>query len=264
MEEYRKTREKREKVGVVTGVAATVAIHVLALVFALGSGLTYLDPPPPERAPLLIEFEEFLDTPQEVIETRTGHQPVAEEVDREKDVELVQRAESPVKDSRPNTTTESAPDPHGDVEVPTPPVEEPVLDPRAAFPGMGKKVTDDTTPHSSTDQDKDLFKAGQPDGNAIEAKTDGVSNAHLEGRTVQGSLPRPAYSSQVSGVVVVRIKVDQWGTVTEAVPGADGTTVTDKNLWTAARNAALKAHFNQAADAPAIQTGTITYIFKLK
>ena len=43
-----------------------------------------------------------------------------------------------------------------------------------------------------------------------------------------------------------------------------GTTVTDKNLWNAARSAALKAHFNQSASAPPVQIGTITYIFKLQ
>ena len=64
--------------------------------------------------------------------------------------------------------------------------------------------------------------------------------------------------------MVVQVKVDQYGTVTEAIAGAEGTTVTDKNLWAAARSAALKAHFNMDANAPAMQTGTITYIFKLK
>jgi len=58
--------------------------------------------------------------------------------------------------------------------------------------------------------------------------------------------------------------VDQYGNVTEAIPGAEGTTVTDKTLWNAARNAAMKAHFNMDAHAPAVQSGTITYIFKLK
>ena len=57
---------------------------------------------------------------------------------------------------------------------------------------------------------------------------------------------------------------NQYGEVTEAIAGAEGTTVTDKTLWTAARNAALKAHFNPKADAPAVQSGTITYKFKLK
>lgn len=87
--------------------------------------------------------------------------------------------------------------------------------------------------------------------------------AHLKGRTVVGSLPRPSYTTDAKGIVVVSVKVDQYGNVTEAIPGAEGTTVTNKQLWSAARNAALKAHFNMSADAPALQTGTITYQFGL-
>ena len=97
-----------------------------------------------------------------------------------------------------------------------------------------------------------------------EGRTEGNANAHLQGRQVLGTLPLPAYSTQLEGIVVVQIKVNQYGEVTEAIAGAEGTTVTDKTLWTAARNAALKAHFNQKADAPAVQLGTITYKFKLK
>ena len=94
--------------------------------------------------------------------------------------------------------------------------------------------------------------------------TEGTANAHVQGRSVLGSLPKPAYNSQAEGIVVVQVKVDQYGTVTEAVPGAEGTTVENKTLWNAARSAALKAHFNHCASAPALQTVTITYIFKLK
>ncbi len=78
-----------------------------------------------------------------------------------------------------------------------------------------------------------------------------------------GSLPKPSYSSKEEGIVVVQVKVDQYGTVTEAIPGAEGTSTTDKTLWNAARSTALKTHFNHSANAPALQTGTITYVFKL-
>ena len=105
---------------------------------------------------------------------------------------------------------------------------------------------------------------GYMDGNTPKGRTEGTANAHVQGRNVEGTLPKPSYESQLEGTVVVQVKVDQYGTVTEAIPGAEGTTVTDKTLWNAARNAALKAHFNQSANAPALQTGTITYIFKLK
>jgi TonB family protein len=80
---------------------------------------------------------------------------------------------------------------------------------------------------------------------------------------VNGTLPRPSYAVQAAGTVVVDIWVDNYGNVQKAVAGAEGTTVTDKTLWQAARKAALGAHFNMSADAPALQKGTITYIFKL-
>lgn len=89
------------------------------------------------------------------------------------------------------------------------------------------------------------------------------AQAYLEGRTVLGVLPRPTYATQTSGIVVVSIWVDQYGTVQKAISGADGTTVTDKDLWNAARKAAIGAHFNMSADAPSLQQGTITYKFNL-
>ena len=91
----------------------------------------------------------------------------------------------------------------------------------------------------------------------------GSPNAHLRGRDVVGTMPRPEYNVRESGVVVVSIWVDNYGNVTKAQAGAEGTTVTSTELWTAARNAAMKTHFNQKADAPAQQQGTITYIFTL-
>ena len=262
MQPYQRTQAQREKNANVAGILVTVVLHVLALVFCLFSGLKYLDPPPPERTSLLIEFEA---EPEQVkpAPTRTGREPQAETVDKTKPVELVQKAQSPYVNDRPNTTPETVPDTHGDVEVPTPEPEEPKLDPRASFPGMAKKDDNATAPHSAAEASEG-FKAGQPDGNTPEGKTEGSANAHVKGRNVVGSLPKPSYSTQVEGIVVVQVKVDQYGTVTEAIPGAEGTTVTDKTLWSAARSAALKAHFNQSANAPALQTGTITYIFKLK
>ena len=79
-----------------------------------------------------------------------------------------------------------------------------------------------------------------------------------------GSLPLPAYNIQNSGTVVVRIQVNREGTVTSAIAGETGTTVTDRTLWKAAEEAARKAKFNVSRNAPESQQGTITYVFKLK
>lgn len=263
MQPYLRTREEQDKRSLTTGIAVTVAVHALAFVLCAMTGLKYLDPPPPETS-VLIDFEEDVLELERPTPTTIGRQPQAEEVDPENPVELVQKAESPYVSDRPNKTPATKPDAFGDVEVPTPPQkEEPKLDPRASFPGMSQKDDKATAPHSASEASEG-FKAGQPDGNTKEGKTEGKANAHLKGRNVQGSLPKPSYNLQAEGTVVVQIKVDQYGDVKEAIPGAEGTTVTDKALWNAARNAALKAHFNQSADAPVLQTGTITYHFRLQ
>lgn len=84
-----------------------------------------------------------------------------------------------------------------------------------------------------------------------------VATANLKGRTVNGTLA--SLDSSVKGVVVVEIWVDNYGIVQKAVAGIEGTTITDKELWQAARKAALGAHFNMSADAPALQKGIISF-----
>ena len=86
----------------------------------------------------------------------------------------------------------------------------------------------------------------------------------LKGRNTVGNIPRPVYQVQESGIVVVDIWVDNYGNVKKAVPGGDGTTVMNKALLAAARNAAMETHFNMSKDAPAMQEGRITYYFNLK
>lgn len=85
----------------------------------------------------------------------------------------------------------------------------------------------------------------------------------LAGRNFQ-SLPAPRYDYQGEGKVVVEISVDRSGKVTQANPGAKGSTTLDEYLLNAAKEAALKATFEPKPDAPVIQKGTITYNFLLK
>ena len=124
-----------------------------------------------------------------------------------------------------------------------------------------KKV--DTLAAQVADKVSSSLKAGHPNGNTNIGSTDGEPSARLAGRSVMGSLPIPSYSVQKAGKVVVRITVDRNGTVTTAIPGDKGTTVSDSTLWESAKKAALDAHFNVSTGAPASQQGTITYIFKL-
>lgn len=89
-----------------------------------------------------------------------------------------------------------------------------------------------------------------------------VSLSPGHGRSLIGSLPKPSFQGNAKGTVVVKVWVDNYGIVQKAVAGAEGTTINDTKLWKAAKNAAMKACFNISVDAPALEEGTITYIFK--
>ncbi|MDD7455429.1 MAG: TonB family protein [Bacteroidales bacterium] len=255
MKPYLREREKESKVSTVTGIVLTIAVHVLACMLFVFSGLKYIYPPPQEQT-FVIDFEE---EEQPVKRQTLGRQPQAEEVDRTKPIELIQRSESPTVSQKENKTAIAKPDEHGDVEVPAPKEE---INQNALFPGMSKK--DSSLAHHGAEKSSDAYKAGHPKGNTAVGKAEGAPNAHLKGRSTLGALPKPTYSVQNEGIVVVDIWVDNYGNVQKAIAGGQGTTVTDKSLWAAARAAAMKAHFNQSMDAPALQQGTITYIFKLK
>ena len=259
MQDDRIIRQTRERNAKIAGTAMTAVLHLCALALVSFSGLKYIYPPPQEQS-LLIDFSE---EPEILTQQLQGREPLADQTDRTRPVELAQKSESLFEADRENLTPETQPDPFGDVETPAPEPERPVLDPRASFPGMARKDTTLTAPHAASEASEG-FRAGQARGNTESGRADGRPNAHVKGRNTVGNIPRPVYNVQESGTVVVDIWVDNYGNVVKAVPGGDGTTVSDKSLWAAARKAAMETHFNMSADAPAMQAGTITYHFNLK
>ena len=256
---YIQERERQGKFSRVTGVILTLCIHFILIACFMVTGFTYLDPPPPERDQILIDFEEV--KPVKPKQTLDGTRPKAPEA--AKDLNLVQQSEAQNKGTKANEAQEATPGDHGDVEVPEPPREK-EIDRRALFSAARNKTQKDTLAAQTADKVSNALKAGHALGNTKTGETFGSPKADLEGRTHNGTLPKPSYSVQASGKVVVEIWVDNYGIVKRAVAGAEGTTVTDKKLWQAARNAAMEASFNMSADAPALQKGTITYIFRLK
>jgi TonB family protein len=98
-------------------------------------------------------------------------------------------------------------------------------------------------------------------GSGSGSQGSGVSFS-LSGRT-SASLPKPKYPGDDQGMVVVKITVDKYGNVTAAEPGMQGSTIMNQKFWEEAKQAALKAKFNPDNNAPAFQTGSITYRFVL-
>ena len=74
------------------------------------------------------------------------------------------------------------------------------------------------------------------------------------------SLPVPVYLAQGGGTVIVDIKVNRQGQVTEAV-ARENNLVRDKQIFLYAQEAASRTRFNSDSNAPSSQKGTIHYTF---
>ena len=260
MQHYKQERSLQEKISRGLGITLTVAFHAVLLCCGAFSGFRYIYPPPEENTFVIDFSEEQAQKPQR---QKYGNQPQAVEIDRTKPVNLVQQSQAQETGSKANTAQEATVDDFGDVERYEPPREKPI-EKKALFHAADNQPSEDTLAAQTAHTVTEALKAGHAAGNTESGKQSGEPSARLKGRKpVNGYLPKPSYNSQESGTVVVTIWVDQYGNVKKAKAGAEGTTVVDQKLWSAARAAALQAHFNTDADAPALQEGTITYIFKL-
>ncbi|MDL2222741.1 energy transducer TonB [Bacteroidales bacterium OttesenSCG-928-M11] len=114
--------------------------------------------------------------------------------------------------------------------------------------------------------------AGQSSGSTASGGNQGISNSgsggygdfDLGGRGLYpgSALPKPAYTVQDEGIVVVEVTVNPQGRVIAAQVRAKGTNITNESMRRSAIEAAKKARFaviNETNN----QFGTITYRYKL-
>ena len=125
---------------------------------------------------------------------------------------------------------------------------------RALFPG--RTPDSHSVSEGESTREEELGNAGDVSG-----KPDGVEYT-LTGRTIVGELPKPDYSENMAGKVIIDIVVNESGRVTAATYRAQGSTTNSSVLIDAARAAALKARFSE--DESFVQGGSITYIFKME
>lgn len=107
---------------------------------------------------------------------------------------------------------------------------------------------------------------GSPFGNTDHGAnegTGGYGSFNLNGRTIgAGGLPRPAYTVQEEGRIVINITVDPKGNVIFADIGR-GTNIDNASMRKSALDAAYRAKFNSISGTNN-QSGTITYRYSLK
>lgn len=264
MEEYKIERKKQAKLSLISGVGFTVALHAVFALTLILTGMTYLDPPPPEREEILIDFDDFEPTVVQERQKRWSNTRLrSPQPDRTRPDELVKMSKAQLEGTKQNYAEEATVGPDGDVEVNEPPREK-EINKRALFHAADNPEAKDTLAPQTARTPSDELAAGHASGNIEKGRATGEPNARLAGRSVVGSLKKPAYTLQRGGTVVVKIKVNQSGAVVEAIPGEVGTTITDKTLWNAARKVAMEAKFSPTTDlTKTTQYGTITYVFKL-
>lgn len=140
---------------------------------------------------------------------------------------------------------------------------EPEINQNALFTGRRNKQSGSGS-QGVTDGSGDQGKTnGSPNSNNYTGSGGGNGmNYSLAGRS-NVTLPRPNYSSNDQGTVVIQIWVDRDGRVTRAEYQPKGSNTSNGYLVSQARAAALRARFNADPSAPEEQKGTITYIFKI-
>jgi TonB family protein len=223
------------------GVAITLFVHLLALLVFFRT--TFLSAVTIPLSPIEIVFEP---------------EPKPEEL---KVLQLNAKLPASGKktsDTPPKLTEATTIDDRGDVEVP---VQEPVeIDKRSIFRSEDVGTTADNA--SGEDIDSRALFAG--DQHTPFKVNEDVSAVSLNGRSVVGELEQPVNTSNREGQVVIEITVDQYGKVTQARTRARSTSIQNAALWKAAEEAAQKTLFSTDLDAPPLQRGTITYVFRLK
>ncbi len=102
--------------------------------------------------------------------------------------------------------------------------------------------------------------AGSPDGNSTVGAVSGSPGFNLKGRSL-ADWHRP--SSAPLGTITIRVSVNRQGKVTSAnYLSGTGAAAASQSARQSCIQAAMRSQFSVDNDAPASQTGTITYNFK--
>ena len=232
------------------GLIVSIVAHGLLILCLLLMGLRYPDPPPPELG-VEMDMGEFSDVGTDSEHAAEGGEDLSSESSYANDDnnELTQQSEDvPLVSKKTPSPIKNKKKPKDNVK---PQSEETKIDQNALFTkGRVKKGSGGSTGVGE----------GSGKGSGGEGGGSGISFS-LAGRGSK-SLPGPTATSPENGNIVVEIRVDQEGNVVFAKAGVRGTTLWDTNLWRRCEQAAKKSKFTAKPDAPELQKGTITYIFR--
>ncbi len=143
---------------------------------------------------------------------------------------------------------------------------EPTIDPNALFTG-NKSNNAKGQGNNSTEQDIGSLMGNVDISDNTSGSNAGLGNSgiglNLRGRNLLNDIA-PKDASQDIGRVVIKIWVDRSGKVKDARFESTGSNTSSSRLKNLAITAAKKAKFNADVNAPEVQTGTLTFNFKVQ
>lgn len=199
---------------------------------------------------------------EKVVTQETEDAPVIKTTEKKKKITTTSDKKETKKNTESKTTTETK-------KTPKPVVKKPDASTKNALDSFlnGAKQNGETTQGEGNDTSGgDKGKPnGDPNAKAYYGNgkgLDGDGNYRLGGRKALNK-ERQIPNCNETGIVVVKIVVNQLGKVIAATPGIKGTTNTAPCLIQPAKAAALATKFNSDSNAPSKQIGSIVYKFKL-
>lgn len=266
-------------------IALTVVVHAIAVLLAFKFALV---------TPLPLPGEEGVEVDMGYYNQGKGDvQPVTPPAPVQAPEE--QQTEEPEPEQEPEPVQEPAPEQPSEELLAenteeTPAIEEPKKeDEKTVEQPAQEEPKKPEKPKQEVNQ-RAMFKpssSGQNDPSASQGNTEGVGDMgnpnglanvnRYEGQTQHGNgysynlgdrgaknIIRPDKTEfNEEGTVVVSIWVNKNGTVTKCEILPKGTTIIDERLRNMALEAARNSSFMEDANAPEVQKGTITYIFKI-
>jgi outer membrane biosynthesis protein TonB len=146
-------------------------------------------------------------------------------------------------------------------EPPTKPAK-PTLNQNALYKGKSNGATGEGDGTTNTPGNQ-----GKPTGSTLANNYNGTGSGNgglaLANRSWV-SKPSVQDNHRSTGRIVVEIRVDKNGNVVFAQAGAKGTTITDYDLFTRCENAVKNSKLNAPENAPDIQVGYVTFVFKVQ
>ncbi|MDY8138837.1 energy transducer TonB [Aquimarina sp. 2201CG5-10] len=226
----------------------------------------------PEPTPVTPEpQEEVPEIQDEVISQDIEDAPVIDKKPKKKPKKKVEKPKEKPKDKPTDKKPVDKPvkkEPVKEVEEkkPDPKPDKSTLDILDSFSNGPKS---DGTAKGGEGDDNKAGDKGDPNGDPNARSyygtgqgLDGDGNYRLGGRKALNK-KKITQECNESGIVVVKIEVNQNGKVIRATPGVKGTTNSASCLLEPAKRAALATRFNSDSKAPTKQVGTIVYQFKL-